>query len=208
MKILTVSDQIIDALHSPALLHYARDVELILACGDLPASYQEYLVSMLNVPLLYVMGNHGGEGGAGLYPEGGENIDRRVVEHKGLLIAGLEGAQRYNNKPKFQYTETEMRAHIATLIPTLVLNRARYGRYLDIVITHAPPAGIHDGTDYAHRGFKSFVWLMDHYQPRYLIHGHTHVYDNREETTTVCGATTVINTYGYKILNIPLVQPR
>ncbi len=205
MKILTVSDEIVQTLHNPTLLRYAQGVELILGCGDLPAHYLEYLVSMLNVPLFYVMGNHGGEGGDKDFPDGGENIDQRVVEYKGLLIAGLEGAQRYNNKPRFQYTENEMRTRIAALTPALMLNKARYGRYLDILITHAPPYKIHDAEDYAHRGFKSFVWFIEHYQPRYLIHGHTHLYDQRVETITTYGATTVVNTYGYKILDIPVL---
>jgi Icc-related predicted phosphoesterase len=208
MRILTVSDQVLDFLHSPALEHYARGVELVLSSGDLPADYLEYLVCMLNVPLFYVMGNHGGDGGEKMYPEGGENLNLRAVEYKGLLIAGLEGSPRYNNKPQFQYTENEMRAKIAALTPALMLNRARYGRYLDILITHAPPAQIHDATDYAHRGFKSFVWLIDHYQPRYLIHGHKHVYDNREETITQRGTTAIVNAYGYKILEIPVLEQR
>ncbi len=206
MRVLTVSDQVVEKLHGGALTHFARGVELILACGDLPAHYLEFLVSILNVPLYYVMGNHGGDGGDKLRPEGCEDIDARTVEYKGLLIGGLEGAQRYNNKPDFQYTENEMRAKIAALTPALMVNRARHGRYLDILITHAPPFHIHDGTDYAHRGFKSFVWFIDHYQPRYLIHGHKHVYDNREETITVRKATTVINTYGYKILDIEPIK--
>lgn len=207
MRVLTISDQVVEALHSPALARYAQGVEAILACGDLPVSYLEYLVSMLNVPLFYVMGNHGGEGGEGDYPEGGENVDLRVVECKGLLIAGLEGAQRYNNKPRFQYTENEMRARIAALTPALMLNKARYGRYLDVLITHAPPYKIHDSDDYAHRGFKSFVWFIEHYQPRYLVHGHVHVYDQRAETITARGATTIVNAYGYKILDIPVLKP-
>ncbi|MBM3129998.1 MAG: metallophosphoesterase [Chloroflexi bacterium] len=206
MKILTVSDEIVETLHSPALAHRAQGVELILACGDLPVNYLEYLVSMLNVPMFYVMGNHGGEGGEGDFPDGGENVDLRCVEYKGLLIAGLEGAQRYNNKPRFQYTENEMRARIAALTPALMLNKARYGRYLDILITHAPPHKIHDGEDYAHRGFKSFVWFIEHYQPRYLIHGHTHVYDKRVETISTRGGTTIVNTVGYKILDVPIIK--
>jgi Icc-related predicted phosphoesterase len=205
MKVLTVSDEVVEALHSPAIAYYAQGVEAILACGDLPVNYLEYLVSMLNVPMFYVMGNHGGEGGEGDFPDGGENVDLRVVEYKGLLIAGLEGSQRYNSKPRFQYTENEMRARIAALTPALMLNKARYGRYLDVLITHAPPYHIHDSADYAHRGFKSFVWFIEHYQPRYLIHGHVHVYDQRADTITVRGATTVVNTYGYKILDIPVL---
>ncbi len=203
MRVLTISDQVIESLHGSALTHYARGVELVLSCGDLPADYLEYIVSMLNVPLFYVMGNHGGDGSEKVYPEGCENVHARTVEHRGLLIAGLEGSMRYNNRPKFQYTENEMRAQVAALTPALMLNRARYGRYLDVLLTHAPPFQIHDDSDLPHHGFKAFVWLMDHYQPRYLIHGHVHVYDSRAETITQRGATTIVNAYGYKILDIP-----
>ena len=202
VRVLTVSDKVNDLLHSSAVQEVARGVELVLSCGDLPSDYLEYIVSMLNVPMFYVMGNHGGAGAEKPEPEGPENIDGRVVEHKGLLIAGLEGSIRYNNRPQYQYTENEMRAKIARLTPALMMNRARYGRYLDVLITHAPPAGIHDGPDLPHHGFKSFVWFIDHYQPRYLIHGHVHIYDNRDETVTQHDKTTVVNAYGYKILEI------
>jgi Icc-related predicted phosphoesterase len=202
MRVLTVSDQVNEQLYSPAVKQVACDVDLILSCGDLPSDYLEYILSSLNVPLFYVMGNHGGAGGDKPEPEGAENIDRRVVEAKGLLIAGLEGSMRYNNRPLYQYTENQMRAKIAGLSPALMLNRARYGRYLDILVTHAPPSGIHDGADLPHRGFKSFLWFIDHYQPRYVIHGHMHVYDNREPVVTSRGKTTVVNAYGYRILDI------
>ncbi len=203
MRVLTVSDQVSAQLHSPALGQVACDVDLVLSCGDLPSDYLEFILSTLNVPMFYVMGNHGGAGGDKPEPEGAENIDGRVVESKGLLIAGLEGSMRYNNRPLYQYTENQMRAKIARLSPALVLNRLRYGRYLDLLVTHAPPFGIHDGTDLPHHGFKSFLWFIDHYQPRYVIHGHKHVYDNREPVVTQRGKTTIVNTYGYRILDIP-----
>jgi hypothetical protein len=41
---------------------------------------------------------------------------------------------------------------------------------LDVLITHAPPEGIHDGSG-AHAGFRAFRWLIDRFPPRYLIHG-------------------------------------
>jgi len=204
MRILTVSDEVVESLHGSALTQIARGVELVLSCGDLPADYLEFIVSILNVPLYYVMGNHGGNGGEKVFPDGCENIDMRVVEHNGLLIAGLEGSPRYNNRPNFQYSENEMRGKIAVLTPALMMNRARHGRYLDILVTHAPPFQIHDDTDLPHRGFKSFVWFIDHYQPRYLVHGHKHVYNQLEETITPRGATTVVNAYGHKILEVPV----
>ncbi len=36
------------------------------------------------------------------------------------------------------------------------------------------------------------MWLIDHFNPRYLIHGHMHVYDKRIPTVTVRGKTTVV----------------
>ncbi len=202
MRVLTISDKVVDVLYGPALEEHARGVELVLSCGDLPADYLEFIVSVLNVPLFYVMGNHGGDGGEKVFPDGCENADGRVLEYKGLLVVGLEGSMRYNNRPRFQYTENEMRGKIAMLSPALLFNRARYGRYLDVMIAHSPPFQIHDDSDLPHNGFKSFVWFVDHYQPRYFIHGHMHVYDNREQTVTQRGATTVINAYGYRILEI------
>jgi len=202
MRVLVISDKVVDLLYGSALAEQARGVELVLSCGDLPAAYLEFIVSVLNVPLFYVMGNHGSDGGEKIFPDGCENLDGRVLEHKGLLVAGLEGSIRYNNRPQYQYTENEMRGKIALLSPALLLNRARYGRYLDVLITHAPPYKIHDGDDLPHTGFKSFLWFMEHYQPRYLLHGHKHVYDSREQTITQRGTTSVINTYGYRILEI------
>jgi Icc-related predicted phosphoesterase len=52
------------------------------------------------------------------------------------------------------------------LTPALLMNRVSCGRYLDILITHAPPFGIHDGTDRAHRGFEALLRLMARFRPR------------------------------------------
>jgi Icc-related predicted phosphoesterase len=130
------------------------------------------------------------------------NIDGHVVEYQGLLIAGLEGSMRYNANPYFQYTEQEMARKVWALLPGLLMNRIRHGRYLDILITHAPPYGIHDGQDRCHQGFRAFVSFMERFRPRYLIHGHVHVYHPHQTVETVFGETTVINTYGYRLLDI------
>jgi uncharacterized protein len=202
MKVLVTSDQIVGAIYSPAIRDLARGVELVLSSGDLPSHYLEYIVSTLDVPLYYVMGNHGGMGGDKEFPDGCVNVDGRVIEHKGLLIAGLEGSIRYNNSSVYQYTEAEMRAKIAALSPKLLMNKLFYGRYLDICLTHAPPYGIQDGRDYAHQGFKSFLWLIDHYRPSYLIHGHQHIYDTRTVTQTLRGRTLIVNAFGYKLIDV------
>jgi Icc-related predicted phosphoesterase len=80
----------------------------------------------------------------------------------------------------------------------------RYGRFVDILLTHAPPLGIHNGPDRPHRGFWAFLQAMDLFRPRYLIHGHIHrSYGFSTETETRYGETQVINTAGYRVLDIP-----
>lgn len=202
MRVLAVSDQVVESIYSPAVREIARGVDLVLSCGDLPSTYLEYIVSTLDVPLMYVMGNHAGAGGEKEFPDGCQNLNNRIVDFHGLLIAGLQGSNRYNARGIYQYTENEMRFKVAGLLPTLYGNRVRRGRYLDILVAHAPPYGIHDGRDLAHRGFKSFLWLIDHFRPMYLLHGHQHVYDRRTVTESIRGSTLVVNAFGYKIIKI------
>jgi len=207
VKILTISDKVVEKIYSERIRDHFGDVELVLSCGDLPFYYLEYIVSMLDVPLLYVMGNHGKEieytadGREVRFPGGCINIDGRVVEVKGLLIAGFEGSMRYREGP-FQYTEMEMAWKALQMVPQLWRNRIFRGRFLDILITHAPPHGIHDGQDLCHRGFKTFLRFIDRYEPRYHIHGHTHIYRRGKTIRTRRGETEIINTYGYQILEI------
>jgi Icc-related predicted phosphoesterase len=209
MRILAVSDKVDQLVYSPAIRRFFGDVDLVLGCGDLAAYYLEFIVTMLGGPLFYVVGNHGNEvreryrpEAEWKYPGGCENIDGRVVQYNGLLLAGLEGSMRYNNSPHFQYTEREMAWKAWHLVPSLLLNKLRYGRFLDILVTHAPPRGVHDRPDLPHRGFGAFVALMERFQPRYLVHGHIHLYTSLEPNETVYQNTTVINAYGHRILDI------
>lgn len=209
MKILTVSDKVDELIYSPAIKKVFGDIDLVLGCGDLPFYYLEFIVTMLGGPLFYVIGNHANAvkkryapRSEWEFPGGCENVDGRVVQYKGLLIAGLEGSMRYNENPDYQYTEREMAWKVWQLAPGLLLNRLLHGRYLDIMITHAPPYGIHDRPDPCHQGFRAFLTLMDRFRPRYLIHGHVHVYNPLEKTDSDYRGTRVINTYGYRALEI------
>jgi Icc-related predicted phosphoesterase len=206
MKILTISDEVAKAIYNSEMRDRFKEVAMVLSCGDLPFYYLEFIVSMLNVPLYYVLGNHdrptqGEEGEKRVFPEGCINIDNRVALQNGLLIAGLEGSIKYSGG-EHQYTEWEMNLKILRLGQKLWKNKVRYGRYLDILITHAPPHQIHDQEDPCHRGFKSLVKFMDKYRPRYLVHGHTHIYSPWQARRTQYKDTLVINTYGYQILEV------
>jgi len=213
VKILAVSDEVAPQIYDAGIRSRFPDVELVLSCGDVPHYYLEYIVGMLNVPLLYVMGNHGyeletSEGpGPGKPPEGCVNIHGRVVRYQGLSIAGLEGSMRYKNGP-YQYTQSEMEALSLRLALQLLPNRLKTGNWLDILLTHAPPLGVHDGTDQCHTGFRAFLRLMRRCRPRYLIHGHTHVYSRLQVQTTLYGTTTVINAFPYRVLDIPTATTR
>ena len=91
-----------------------------------------------------------------------------------------------------------MRAIIRRLRPTIWWHGG-----IDVVVTHAPPRYINDAEDLCHRGFKSFRWLIDKYQPNYFIHGHIHRhFSDPADRITVVDATKVVNTYGYNILEI------
>ena len=97
-----------------------------------------------------------------------------------------------------------MWGNIARMIPGLLHNRLRYGRWLDVLVCHSPPMGIHDETDRAHTGFRSFLAFMHYFRPRYLLHGHIHIYRNDAITWTRYEETDVVNVYPYRILEIDL----
>ena len=190
MKILALAD-----MESKALWDYfdrdkIQDVDLILSCGDLKASYLSFLATMVKVPLLYVHGNHDTNYNR-FPPEGCECIEDTIFVHNGIRILGLGGSYRY--KPgDYQYTESEMRRRISKLRLALWKNKG-----FDILLSHAPASGIGDGTDLPHRGFKTFLHIMEKYEPRYFVHGHVHANYNARSFQRLnhYKETTVINAY-------------
>lgn len=210
MRILTVSDEVVPTIYSLSLAERFSAVECVLACGDLPYYYLEYVITHLPAPCFYVFGNHDsveyrGTGEPVYEPQGCISLEGRSLCYKGLLLAGLGGSIRYNTSAGHQYEEWEMTLRFWRLAPRLFFNHLRYGRAVDVFVCHAPPAGIHDGPDRPHLGFQTFRTLMQVFQPRYLIHGHVHrSYDHRRCTETRHGQTQVINTAGYRLLDIDL----
>jgi Icc-related predicted phosphoesterase len=205
VKILAVSDQVVDRIYSLSSSGHFQDVELILGCGDLPYEYLEYLVTMLNVPLFYVPGNHDPKfdlTSAGSRAQGGSNLDLKTVRHKKFLIGGLGGCIRYRPDGINQYTQTEAYTRAFRLLPKLLFNRIQYGRALDILISHSPAFGIHDDTDPAHHGLKALNWLIRVAKPRYHFHGHTHFFKtNILNAETTIGITKIMNVYPYKTIS-------
>lgn len=201
MKVLSLSDVILDIIYSPNIAARFADIDLVIGCGDLPYYYLEYVVNALNVPLFFVRGNHANiveysETGPRSAPLGGVDLHRRVVYQEGLLLAGVEGCLRYRRGP-FQYTQSEMWGHVLGLVPMLLFNRLIHGRYLDVFVTHAPPWGIHDQSDLPHQGITAFRWLLKVFKPTYHFHGHIHIYRPDTDKETLFKQTRVINSFGY-----------
>lgn len=116
-----------------------------------------------------------------------------------LLLTGISGSRNYNNGMN-QYTDAQMQLKLLFLIPKLILNKIMYGRYLDIFLTHATPLHIHDHEDPCHIGFKPFNWFLKVFKPTYMVHGHIHLYDQREERVSKYEETQVVNAYAHYVI--------
>ena len=197
MKILAISDEECPALWEYYVPGRLKEYDLIISCGDLSAKYLEFLATMGHAPVVYVPGNHDVR-----YtqepPEGCDCIDGQLVTFNGLRILGLGGCRWYRPGP-FQVTEKEMRKKIRRLRYQLWRNKG-----VDIVVTHAPPEGVGDGEDNAHRGFAALLDLIDKYHPTYLLHGHVHPnYDSRFVREGEYHGTQVINVAERYTLEVP-----
>jgi Icc-related predicted phosphoesterase len=234
MRILAISDT------SERLLYddfqperWRSQVDVIISCGDLNHEYLEFLVTVLDAPLLYVAGNHDASFRT-RPPEGCQDIDGRVVRIGGLRIAGIAGSMQYNaGRDKYQYTERQMGARMRRL----GLKVWRAGG-VDVMVSHAAPlycpafkrcpapigsgkpcthpecpshlAACLDATDRCHLGFDAFRRFILRHRPRYWLHGHNHLTYAWTPRMASIGETTIINAYGHYLLDTaarPLVLP-
>ncbi|MFA6505472.1 MAG: metallophosphoesterase [Treponemataceae bacterium] len=219
MRILCVADQIDPLVYSASIKDRFGDVDVVLSAGDLPMDYLGFIVTTLNKPVFFIFGNHNLKELSYFQPSfddrmtnrgydfenqatssGAVYLGSKVKKEGNLLFAGLGGSRRYNNG-RNQFTDFQMRLQILALVPQLIINRLLHGRFLDILLTHSPPAGIHDKEDPCHRGFSAFLWFMKMFKPRYLIHGHIHLYDLNDVRTTQYDQTLVINAYSHYLIN-------
>ena len=232
MKILCVSDYVDPLIYNQNVKEFFPDIDAIICAGDLPMDYIDFIVSVFNKPTYFIFGNHNLKD-FGFYhkidsPQGQqqymerkhhgsgakymgfktsvENIftikDSVTGKERPLLMAGVSGSLKYNNG-LCQYSDFEMKLKLIKMIPKLLKNKKKYGTYLDIFLTHATPRHIHDHEDPCHKGFECFNWFIEKFKPTYMIHGHIHLYDMREERIGVYNDTTVINAYAHHILEIP-----
>lgn len=199
-RLLLVADHTHPFIYREGFPKNAPEVDLVLAAGDLPGYYLEFLASKLTVPIVYVHGNHGNEyvteGEERVPPRGVIAVHGRVVTAAGLRIAGWGGAPRYRKDGEGQYTPLQARWGLGRMGW-----QARAG--VDVLLTHAPPLGPHAGSDYAHRGCAELSRFMARHPPRLVVHGHIHEYEGRKmEYTDPGSGARVVNAYGYRVLEL------
>ena len=197
MRILALSDEECPALWEYYVPGRLKDYDLILACGDLKPEYLSFVVTMARCPVLYVPGNHDARYEVNP-PLGCDPIDDHFVVYNGLRILGLGGCRRYH-PGEHQYTDAQMRKRIRKLRWQLWRNKG-----VDIVVTHAAPAGLGDAEDPAHRGFDAFRALLDKYHPQYLVHGHVHMTYGRNIPREIdYNGSKIINAYERYAFEVP-----
>jgi hypothetical protein len=213
VEVLAVSDEIDPRIHSASVSERLGHVALIIGCGDLPASYLEFLADALNRPVYYVLGNHAAEltrGGGRCTvrePMGAINLGGKVIRepNTGLIMAGVPGSPRYGEGEPLQFSEWDIYWMMARMTPRLLWNRLRHGRALDLLVTHAPPRDINDREDQAHRGFKALRSFLHWFQPTLHLHGHVHLYDRSQEFSQRFEMTDVVNVFPYRVIEMPPV---
>jgi Icc-related predicted phosphoesterase len=97
-----------------------------------------------------------------------------------------------------------MQMHLRSipLLPRMVWRRLRTGRGADILVTHAPPRGIHDGPDLAHTGFDAFQRLIRLVRPRLMVHGHVHLWTGMEPRDTQLDGTRILNVFPLQLIEL------
>ena len=228
MKFLCVSDQVDPLVYSPTAKERYEDIDAVICAGDLSMEYVDYIVTTLGKPTFFVFGNHDlkefplyKKGARSLTAmndvqlmnkgHGADYVSNKVLRIKNLmlpkedgtltplLITGVSGSIKYN-AGEAQYTNTQMFIQLLHLVPSLLWNKIRYGRYCDIFLTHASPRHIHDKEDNCHKGFECFNWFIKKFSPAMLLHGHIHLYDLHDIRRTDCNNTAVINVFSHLVV--------
>ena len=197
MRILCLTDEESKLFWDYFRKDYFEDIDLIISCGDLNSSYLTFIETMTSIPLLYVRGNHD-DSYRDKAPEGCVCIEDKIVNINGVKIMGLGGSQRYRAGGRNQYTEKEMLHRYKKLKKKIWFNKG-----IDILVTHAPAKGFHDGDDLCHTGFEVFNHIIKKYEPKYFLHGHVHMnYGRNFPREDVIGKTRVINAFEKYIIEI------
>ncbi|WP_404383144.1 metallophosphoesterase [Knoellia locipacati] len=221
VRVLAIADEVDDSLVGERLTRIRPD--LVVCAGDLPWDYIEAVASAVDVPVVFVPGNHDPQvastkvSRAGLHldagmpcptprPVGAVNVDGRVVEVAGLRIAGLGGCVRYRPGPNmYSQREYHLRARRLSWRAHRPWRSSQGSAGVDILLTHAPPLGLGDEDDGPHVGIAALHGLLDRLRPTWLLHGHIHPHGQPRPDRRV-GDTTIRNVVPVRVFDIELAH--
>ena len=184
MKVLAIADRP-PRTPLPETIERERP-DLIVTLGDLDMYALRGLDTVTDVPKLGVYGNHCS---GNYFPEFGiGNMHHATKEVQGVVFGGFEGSIRYKAGDSPMYTEEEATALLADF------------PYVDVLLTHSPPRGVHDESDPAHQGFEALRDYVLRVQPTYLLHGHTYTSLGTQES--LLGRTKIVHVYADQILEL------
>jgi calcineurin-like phosphoesterase family protein len=229
-RILAIADEVADSLYGPALRSHQPDVvlscgdlpfeylEYIVTVLSVPLLYvpgnhdpdlrrhpserhvehrHDLMIGSGPGPDRALLKTYGPPPG----PEGCVNVDGRIVEAAGLVVAGLGGSVNYAPGPN-RYTQGEMRRRAWWLQARTLLRRPIGPGGVHVLVTHSPPKGVGDEPDDpAHVGFAAFRPLVERLRPRLLLHGHVHPHGSPRPDRVLNG-TRVVNVVPYKLLEL------
>jgi Icc-related predicted phosphoesterase len=183
MRLLILADEE-SWLPLPALIaSHAPDV--VVTLGDLAPDVLDPL-GRFALPVLGVYGNH--DDGRYLEASNTTNLHLARATIDGIAFAGFQGSLRYARGADLQYTQRQA-ARLARRLPPA-----------DVLISHAPPRGIHEEPDdRAHEGFDALRDYDLRAAPRLHLHGHTPA---PARAALRLGETTVVHVVGHHVLDL------
>jgi Icc-related predicted phosphoesterase len=114
------------------------------------------------------------------------NVHDAVADWGGLRFIGMEGCPRYRKGP-IQHTQEQ------------ASEKMQRWPKADVVLSHAPPLGVHDDPDRAsHTGWEGLASYARRHSPSFVLHGHTHP----ESDTDLLGSTQVLWVWRYRLLEL------
>jgi len=221
-KILALADKSSHYLEqrlAQAGLH-ATSFDAIYACGDLESAYLDSITLYARGEVFYVNGNHDPappqqssffvldnvRHQTMLSDWVGENLHAKVAVSGDYLLCGFSGARTEQERP-YHYSERTMRGLVRR-----VARRIRFLRWWDrmrgrqpkpvIVLSHAPPQGIHDESGGFHEGFACFTRFIREVKPLLWLHGHVHLKAFNQTKKTRYEQTTIVNVYEFKVITL------
>jgi Icc-related predicted phosphoesterase len=175
-KVLVIADY--DKYHFKEELR--RNIDFVLACGDIPFHIFDEIFEQFNKPIFAVKGNHDS---SVPFPDCVEDVHHRIVQHRRWLIGGWQGVPHYKGTGPYEWDDMNA-AYQLSKFP-----------YVDIFICHAPVAKKTDKEDYAHLGSEAILKYIEEKQPRYVYHGHVH-----SKMGAMIGRTAVVSLFGAQVV--------